>query len=111
MKATAMVSIVLILVCAGCGGYNSMSNTPAATPAFSPAPGTFTSVQNVSLSDSTPGAIIYYTLDGTVPTTSSLRYSQPIPILQTTTIRAVATASGYAMSNVATGTYMIAVAP
>jgi hypothetical protein len=111
MKTMLTLTIVFLLACAGCGGNNSMSMTPAATPTFSPAPGTFSSVQNVSLSDSTPGAVIYYTLDGTVPTTSSLRYSQPIPILQTTTIRAVATASGYAMSDVATGTYMIALAP
>lgn len=33
---------------------------------------------------------IYYTLDGTVPTQHSLHYTKPIPINQTTTVRAVA---------------------
>ncbi len=78
---------------------------------FSPAPGTFTSVQQVTLSDTTPGAVIYFTLDGSVPTTSSARYAQPIPVLQSTTIKAVATASGYAMSDVSTGIYVIAMTP
>jgi hypothetical protein len=55
--------------------------------------------------------VIYFTLDGSVPTTASARYSQPIPILQSTTIRAVAVANGYAMSDVSTGMYVIALAP
>lgn len=75
------------------------------------APGTFTSVQQVTLSDTTPGAVIYFTLDGSVPTTSSARYAQPIPVLQSTTIKAVATASGYAMSDVSTGIYVISMTP
>ncbi len=111
MKAMLIVSLVFLSACVACGGYNSMSNQPAAAPTFSPAPGTFASVQNVSLSDSTPGAVLYYTLDGSVPTTASARYSQPIPVLQSTTIRAVAVAAGYSMSDVATGVYVIVVTP
>ena len=109
MKAIFLATIVLLLAAVGCGGYNSMSMQPAATPNFSPAPGSFDSVQQVTLSDTTPGAIIYYTTDGTTPTTSSLRYAQAIPVLQTTTIRAMAVASGYAMSDIATGMYTIVI--
>jgi len=45
-------------------------NAPAATPAFSPAPGTYASAQTVTLSDTTSGASIYYTTNGTTPSTS-----------------------------------------
>lgn len=77
----------------------------AATPTFSPAPGSYTTTQNVTLSDSTAGAAIYYTTDSSMPTTSSTRYSAPIAVSSTTTIQAIAVASGYANSAVATGTY------
>lgn len=111
MKAMLIMATISLLACAACGGYNSMSTQPAAAPTFSPAPGTFTSVQQVTISDSTPGAVIYYTLDGSVPTTASARYSQPIAVLQTTTLRAVAIANGYGMSNITTGVYVIMLVP
>jgi len=79
----------------------------AATPAFSPAPGTFTSVQSVTLSDSTTGAAIYYTTNGSTPTAASTLYSAPIAVSATTTIEAIAVASGYTNSAVATGAYTI----
>jgi len=79
----------------------------AATPTFSPAPGTYTSAQSVTLSDSTPGATMYYTSNGTTPTTSSPVYSGPISVTATTTIEAMAAAAGYNNSTVASGTYAI----
>ena len=48
----------------------------------------------------TPGAIIYYTTDGTVPTNGSQQYNTPITLTETTTIRAIAIADGYIMSDV-----------
>ena len=83
-------------------------NLPAAaTPTFSPIPATYTSAQSVTLSDSTTGAAIYYTTNGSAPTTSSTLYSAPIAVSATTTINAIAVASGYSNSAVATGTYTI----
>jgi hypothetical protein len=84
-------------------------NIPAtvATPTFSPAGGTYTSAQSVTLSDSTSGATIYYTTDGTTPTTSSTVYSGAIPVNSTTTIEAMAAKSGDNNSSVASATYTI----
>jgi len=84
--------------------------TPAVAPTFSPAPGSYGSAQSVTLSDTTPGAVIYYTTNGTTPTTSSAQFSPgtPISVSTTTTIEAIAAASGYSNSAVASGTYTIA---
>ena len=79
----------------------------AATPSFSPAPGNYSSPQSVTLSDTTAGAVIYYTTDGSTPTTSSTLYSGSIAVSGTTTIKAIAVASGYLNSAVATGTYTL----
>src|SRR5262249_50800639 len=74
----------------------------AATPTFNPDPttGPFTSAQNVQINDTTAGATIFYTTDGTNPTTASLVYSAAIAVTQTTTIRAMAAANGFSNSDV-----------
>ena len=48
----------------------------------------------------TPGAIIYYTTDGTVPTNGPQQYNTPITLTETTTIRAIAVEDGHIMSDV-----------
>lgn len=100
----------ILFGCNGCGGglTASASQTPtAATPTFSPAPGAFSSAQSVTLADATSGASIYYTIDGTTPTTASTKYSASIAIGTTTTLNAIAVASGYNNSTTATGSYQI----
>jgi glucosylceramidase len=81
----------------------------AATPTFSLAPGTYGSAETVNLSDATTGASIYYTTDGSTPTTGSKLYSgsSPITFSSTTTINAIAVAAGYTNSAVATATYTL----
>jgi hypothetical protein len=81
----------------------------AATPTFSPAPGTYGTTQSVALADTTAGASIYYTTNGTTPTSSSTLYTPgtPIPVGSSMTIKAIAVASGFATSPVASGTYVI----
>ena len=83
------------------------SNPPAATPTFSPIGGTYTSAQSVTLSDTTSGAAIYYTTDGSTPTTTSAVYSTPISVSSNTTIKAIAAASGFSQSAVGTAAYTI----
>lgn len=88
--------------------FSYTSATPtAATPTFSPADGFYTLAQNVTISTTTPAATIYYTTDGTNPTTSSTQYTGAISVTSTTTIKAMATATGYNNSSVATANYVI----
>jgi Legume lectin domain/Chitobiase/beta-hexosaminidase C-terminal domain len=79
----------------------------AATPTFSPAPGMYTSAQSVTISDATPDSAIYYTTDGTVPTSSSTLYAGAITVKATETINALAAAPGYSNSAVATAVYTV----
>jgi len=79
----------------------------AATPAFSPAAGTYRTAQSVTISDTTPGTTIHYTLNGAQPTAKSPTYTSPIAISKTETLKAIALASGYAESDTASGTYTI----
>lgn len=78
-----------------------------ATPTFSVPGGTYTTVQSVKLLDTTAGASIYYTLDGTAPTLNSAVYSMPISVGSTETIRAMAFAAGDAQSAADSATYTI----
>jgi hypothetical protein len=93
--------------------YGLLANSPTTTaaPTFTPAPGNFTSRESVTLTDASSGAVIYYTTDGSVPTTSSNRYLGPIAISATTTIRAMAAAPGLDNSSVTGGTYTLVDAP
>src|SRR5580698_3168621 len=108
LVATALLSAIFT----GCGGggstpINNPPPSPAATPTFSPAAGTFTSLQSVALFDATAGASIYYTSDGTTPSASSTLYSKSIPVSSSQTIQAIAMASGYSNSAVASAKYTI----
>ena len=87
--------------------YTAGGTPTVATPTFSPAAGAYTSAQNVTISTTTTGATIYYTTDGSEPTTNSSVYSSAIPVSSTTTIKAIAVAAGYDNSSVATATYTI----
>lgn len=77
-------------------------------PTFSPEGGTYTSAQSVTISCANEGATIYYTLDGSDPTTTnSSVYSEPISVSETTTIKAMAVYGEYDESDVVTAIYTI----
>lgn len=86
----------------------------AVAPSFNPAGGAYSSAQGVAISDSSPSAVMYYTVDGTAPkTTSSSLYisNSAIPVSSSQTIRAVAVISGYVTSAVTSASYTINLQP
>lgn len=82
----------------------------AATPEFSIPAGYYAGAQNISIIDSTPGATIYYTMDGSYPSTSSAVYAGPVRLTGTTTLVAMAAAPGYGESPLAFATYFVGTA-
>ena len=83
------------------------STQTVSAPIISPNSGTYADYVTVSMSCLTGGAIIRYTLDGSIPNTSSIIYTSPFTITETTTVKAKAFKSGMYDSAVTTATYII----
>jgi alpha-tubulin suppressor-like RCC1 family protein len=75
-------------------------------PVFTPASGTYTAPQSVSLA-ALPGAAVYYTTDGSDPTNNSSLYSAPIAVSLSMTIKAAAYKTGYTTSAIAISAYTL----
>jgi hypothetical protein len=83
------------------------SDPAVATPAISPLAGAYGPPLILSISDTTPGATIYYTTDGTTPTISSTPYTAAFQLNSSATVQAIAVASGYSNSAVASAAYTV----
>jgi hypothetical protein len=102
-------------IATGAGNLNSavatatytINSPQAATPTFSPAGGTYSSTQSVTINDTTSGTTIYYTTNGTTPTTSSSVYGGPVTVSSSETLEAIAVETGYTTSAAATAAYTI----
>ena len=77
--------LALLLLCVPVKLYAQV-----ATPVITPAPGQFQNLVTVTITDATPGAIIYYTTDGSTPSISSAVYAAPLLLTSTATVRAIA---------------------
>ncbi len=108
MRAGAVMLAAIVLSCAllwGCGGGGLTSThvTTTAAPII-----TTTNAQNgavvVSLTAAS-GAIIYYTVDGSTPTTASQIYEAPFLVASNLTVKAIAVVSGSTDSTVASQTF------
>lgn len=86
---------------------NFISSSTVATPTFTVSEGTYNAVQSIEINCGTDDATIYYTTDGTDPTTSSSEYSSEISVTQTTTIKAFAVKDGLTDSDIASATYTL----
>ncbi len=79
----------------------------AQVPQFSQSGGFYSSAVTISLSTSSPQSNIYYTIDGSEPTTSSNLYISPIQISSTTVLRAKTFGTDLLPSETITNTYII----
>ena len=101
------------------GGGSNNNNEPdepdepsedVAAPAVLPAAGEVTSGTAVTLTTATSGAKIYFTVDGSAPTTSGMEYTKPIVITQNITIQAIAVKTGMNNSSILTAAFTVAAA-
>jgi hypothetical protein len=97
-----------------CGGTAIANSSLVASPTFLPVAGTYTGAQNVTISSSTGGATLCYTIDGTTPTangsgtcTHGTTYSVPVALSSTKTLKAIGTESGFTDSSVTSGLFTI----
>ncbi|WP_150132906.1 SBBP repeat-containing protein [Acidisarcina polymorpha] len=88
-------------------GTITVTANQVATPTFPKLGGTYPTGETIKIETSTAGASIYYTTNGITPTTASTKYTGPLLISETSTVKAIAVASGYANSPVASATYTI----
>ena len=108
--AIVILSLGLVIsgIACGGGGSSTIVQPPpqsAATPSIQPAGGTFSAPQSVTITDTTSGAAIYYTVDGSAPTATSAVYSAPLSLNSAATVKAVAAASGFTNSSVASAAF------
>lgn len=82
----------------------------AATPTFAPPAGSYITTQNVAISTTTPGSTILYTNNGSTPAcpATGTTYTTPVAVSSSLTLKAIACATGYTDSAVASAAYTIA---
>ncbi len=95
------------------GTFSCANNDPipTETPTISPNGGSYVGDTTVALATATPGATIYYTIDGTDPTTSSNVYVNAFILTVDTTVKAFATAPGFLDSAIASAAFTITELP
>ena len=96
MRASAILAVVLVLPlwafgCGGGGGGNDGGGNLISPPTIS-TKATLNGAVVVSLGVTTPGALIYYTVDGSTPTASSQQYQAPFLVARNLTVKAIAIA-------------------
>jgi hypothetical protein len=85
--------------------FGLLGATPTApAPKIAPGSGSFSGSQTVAISDAIAGATIYYTLDGSTPTSGSAVYAGPFKIDSSVTVTAIASPTGYLQSAPASAT-------
>ncbi|MFP5230886.1 MAG: FN3 associated domain-containing protein, partial [Acidobacteriota bacterium] len=111
------IAIVLgVAIFAGCSGSSSASSGSGVPPDQATATPTITTAaaQNgaviVTLSDSTSGATIHYTTDGSTPTDTSPQYFAPFLVASNITVKAIAAAPPLLNSAVAAQTFAVNIA-
>jgi formylglycine-generating enzyme required for sulfatase activity len=109
LRNVLVMAVITALSLTGCPESDSGSKSlpVAATPTADPAAGAAVSV---TLASATAGADIYYTLDGSTPTTGSAKYAAPFAITPPVTVKAIAVKEGMTNSGILTAAYTTHVA-
>ena len=106
-RSVGLVGAVVFIAACG-GGSSSSSGGGGSTPAAIPTIAT-SAAQNgaiiLTLTDTTPGATIYFTTDGSTPTPSSQVYQAPLLVAANLAVKAIATAPGDTASSVASQSF------
>ncbi len=95
----------------GYNASNSVNNSvvlpliQVKAPTATPNGGTFADSQSVTLSSVTTSTTIYYTIDGTQPTTASTKYTGAFTLNATTTVKAIAVKANMTNSTVMSVTF------
>jgi len=111
VSATATVKAVAQALGDTLSGVAGATYTLAtATPAISPGAGKYVAPTMVTITDATPGSVIYYTTNGSTPTAASTVYSGPITVSATGKVKAVAQAPGDTLSGVVSASFTLATA-
>jgi N-acetylneuraminic acid mutarotase len=116
IQVSASETITAIAAAPGYANSNTASavytvtTSPAAAPVFAPASGTYNGAQSVTINDTSPGAAIYYTTDGSAPSPASSVYQGPITVSSSQVVQAIAIASGVPNSAVSSAVYTIGTA-
>lgn len=112
MKKILTLFILTVMTCTSFFGIEAAPASAATAKAVAPvtsslASGTYSSSKSVALKTATTGATIYFTTNGSTPTTKSKKYTNPVTISVTTTLKAIAVKKGLANSPVVTFSYKI----
>jgi hypothetical protein len=113
-QTTTIKAVAAVTGWANSSAASATYTLKVATPTFSPAMGTYSTPQSVTISDSNSSAVIWYTTDDSTPVPgegTAVQYTgTPIAVSQSTTIKAVAAVSGWANSSAASAAYTLKVA-
>jgi len=101
------MGIVALLMCLSCSNSTKPELLSVALPEILPAPGTYSTPQLITISCSTEGASIYYSVDGSDPNEDSVPYTVPLTISESATIKARAYKPNYQCSAISSGEYSI----
>ena len=102
--------IAILLLFAGCSDMMDKMREvmlQSVAPIFSAETGTYDSPVALELSNTTSGAIIYYTIDGSDPSTGSAKYTGALTISENTTVKAISIHPFLEYSDITSATYMI----
>jgi photosystem II stability/assembly factor-like uncharacterized protein len=123
LRGAFAITLVLGMTVVGCeqpeeDDDDGPSNKPKGSveqvvkPTADPDGGNVLSGRKITLTSTTSGTAIYYTLDGTTPTTSSTSYNSSTPeITSSCTLKAIATKSGMTDSEVLSVSYTAVAMP